>query len=257
MGSFANVFWYENPNVLLANAELFPTKATPLSRQLNAVTRSILAASLLFFWYKPSVYVTVLCLSTMASIVLFYQHTAGTMGMRSYLEPFDAQSNDPVLGATRVNAGEGGSEGARGGEREGEGGKGGKGEGEDAVNMADFRAPDSTNPFGNLSLTDIVDHPTRPPAPPAFIPEVSDEITRKAVEMVRDLHPDHATLVSRLYGNQDDQLGFEQSLRQFYTNPCTTVAGDISTFMDFCYGNTAAYKDGECELGTKRRPVYE
>lgn len=234
-------FWYDDPNVLLSSAaELFPTGNMPLSQQMNAITRLVIVLSGMCYWYQPRITVLGMGMVTVAGIAAFYYHYTGMRDMKSYLrEPFvfanttvPSEYDDYSPDEHKRN------------------------KKDERVDFSVYQAPTPNNPFGNVLLTDIVDNPQRLPAPPAFIESVRDDITRQAVQMVQDMHPNEPNLTARLYGNMEDQLAFEQSLRPFQSNPCTTVAGDIATFMEFCYGNTASFRDGECVLGSKQRPRF-
>lgn len=109
-----------------------------------------------------------------------------------------------------------------------------------------YQMPDKRNPFGNILLTDA---PDRPPAPPAFLPEVQDQILQKSKEMIADMRGD---TVDRLFGSVDDALALEHSQRQFYTTAVTTTPSDIRVFAEFCYGNTGAFRDS---MGKRDAPT--
>ena len=229
-------FWYDDPNVLLQTAEIFPTASMSLSRQMNAVTRLVILVSGMYYWYLPRITVPGIGLATVAGIAALYYHCVRKLEVNPYVQT--KESFDTLLSVdANVDADA-------------------KTNTTDKVDLSVYQEPTPVNPFGNVLLTDIVDHPQRKPAPPAFVESVREDITTQAVKMVQDMHPTQPNLVSRLYGNAEDRLEFEQSLRPFQSNPCTTVAGDIATFMEFCYGNTASFRDGECVLGSKQRPRF-
>jgi hypothetical protein len=53
---------------------------------------------------------------------------------------------------------------------------------------ADFEPNTKTNPFANVLLTDIGDHPDRKSAPPSFNPDVYEDITHSVKKMVQKLN---------------------------------------------------------------------
>ena len=102
-----------------------------------------------------------------------------------------------------------------------------------------FTNPTETNPMMNVMLPEINERPNRKKAEPAFAPLVAEDINNKTKEQViknNDLDP-------RLFQDLGDKLGFEQSMRHFYTNPITTVPNDQKSFADYCYGNMPSCKE--------------
>jgi hypothetical protein len=47
----------------------------------------------------------------------------------------------------------------------------------------------------------------------------------------------------KLYQDLGENLTFQQSMRNFYTNPNTTIPNDQKSFADFCYGNMSSHKE--------------
>lgn len=80
--------------------------------------------------------------------------------------------------------------------------------------------PTTNNPFGNVLLTDYADQPDRPAA--CRVDDVQEE-TRDAFN-------------HKLYRNLTDVYEKENSQRQFYTMPSTTIPNDVKSFSEFTYG---------------------
>jgi len=99
--------------------------------------------------------------------------------------------------------------------REGE-----KAAGVGAQGKAACTRPTKSNPFGNVLLTDYADRPDRPAA--CTVDEVADE-TRDAFN-------------HKLFRNLTDVYEKENSQRQFYTMPSTTIPNDVKGFAEFTYG---------------------
>jgi len=98
-----------------------------------------------------------------------------------------------------------------------------------------FTVPTAENPMMNVLLTDYVDSPTRKPAAPSFNPAVEQEI----IEVAKD-----KAVTPRIFKDLGDNLAYETSLRNFHTNPSTTIPNDQKAFSEFCYGNMPSCKEG-------------
>jgi hypothetical protein len=114
-----------------------------------------------------------------------------------------------------------------------------------------FTIPTATNPMMNVLLTDYVDTPTRKPAAPAFNPAVEQEI----IEVAKD-----KAVNPRIFMDLGDNLAYETSLRNFHTNPSTTIPNDQKAFSDYCYGDMPSCKEGhalQCiKNNTQNRQVF-
>jgi hypothetical protein len=107
-----------------------------------------------------------------------------------------------------------------------------------------FDEPDSSNPFGNALVTDYEYNPKKKPAPPAFNEGVNEKILKQAKTLVQELNPDQPNISDKLFRDLGEQYVFEQSLRQFTSNPSTTIVNDQTGFADFCYGSMTSCKEG-------------
>ena len=122
-----------------------------------------------------------------------------------------------------------------------------------------FEPPDSSNPFGNALVTDYEYNPNKKPAPPAFNESVSEKILDKAKTLVKELNPDQPDISDKLFKDLGEQYVFEQSLRQFTSNPSTTIVNDQTGFADFCYGSMTSCKEGNlfsCARNLPRHTNY-
>jgi hypothetical protein len=102
----------------------------------------------------------------------------------------------------------------------------------------------SNNPFGNTLMTDYVDNPHKKPAPPSFNENINEDILAKAKETVTKLNPGQPDMADKLFHDLGEQLVFEQSMRNFYSNPATTIPNDQTSFAEFCYGSMVSCKEG-------------
>lgn len=114
-----------------------------------------------------------------------------------------------------------------------------------------FTVPTATNPMMNVLLTDYVDTPNRKQAAPSFNPAVEQEI----IEVAKD-----KAVNPRIFKDLGDNLAYETSLRNFHTNPSTTIPNDQKAFADYCYGEMPSCKSGDAlqcvKNNTQNRQVF-
>ena len=111
--------------------------------------------------------------------------------------------------------------------------------------VVELQAPSRSNPLMNVMLTDYKDDPERPPAAPAFNPVVEADINQKAVDS--ELYPGAGLAIddrSKLYQDLGDELVFDQSMRNFYAMPNTTIPNAQDAFAKYCYGDMPSCRDG-------------
>lgn len=96
---------------------------------------------------------------------------------------------------------------------------------EDHVQM-----PTEHNPFMNVLVTDYVDNPTRKPAG-----DVETRTVKKEID---------ENFSKGLFKNVNDIWDRNNSQRQFYTNPSTTIPNDRDSFMNWCYNSPSTCKEG-------------
>jgi len=101
-----------------------------------------------------------------------------------------------------------------------------------------FTQPTKKNPVMNVLLTEINDNPKRPEAAPAYEPSVENEINTSVAD-------------PRLFHDLGDSIAFNQSMRNFYSMPSTTIPNDQEKFANFLYGNMPSCKEGNILQCTK------
>jgi hypothetical protein len=100
------------------------------------------------------------------------------------------------------------------------------------------------NPFSNVLLTDYDYNPNKKPAAPSYNDSVQQDILGQAKQLVSDMHPDQPDISDKLFSGIGDRLEFEQSMRQFISNPSTTIPNDQTAFAQYCFGNAISAKEG-------------
>ncbi len=93
--------------------------------------------------------------------------------------------------------------------------------------------PTQKNPLMNVLLPEINGNPNRGQA------LTYDESTEKKI-----IHEVKKSLDPRIYQGTNNEMDLEYSMRQFYTNPSTTVPNNQEEFSKFCYGDMISGKEG-------------
>jgi hypothetical protein len=101
--------------------------------------------------------------------------------------------------------------------------------------------PTEKNPLMNVLLPEINGNPNRGKAL-AYTPKTEKKIMEK---VKKGLDP-------RIYRGTNNELDLEYSMRQFYTNPSTTVPNNQEEFAKFCYGDMISAKEGN-EIALSRQ----
>jgi hypothetical protein len=215
-------FWGENPNVLFHNVymfEFFPVEGMTYEQKLNAITRAMLILTVICFVITKSLRSILFSLVTLGAIYMlnhYHNKERENNEQRKDKEGFeDAPIADELFKKYNIPVPEG-----------------------------IFTEPDSSNPFGNVLVTDYDYNPDKKPAPPAFNKNVEKDLLTQAKQLVADANPDHPDIADKLFKDAGSELMFEQSLRPFNSNPSTTIPNDQAGFAEFCYGNMISCKEG-------------
>lgn len=209
-------FWGDDPNVLLNNEflfEFFPVEKMSFEQKLNAISRTVILLTLITFFYTKSM--RILLIGGISIFFIFILHKSKKVEKEEHQkkkEGFSPKDDVDLIKSV------------------------------DMTNV--FREPDSSNPFGNILVTDYIYDPKRKPAPPAFNQKVNAEIIEQAKEVVRKMNPDQPDITEKLFQDLGDQYVFEQSLRPFHSTASTTIPNDQQSFSEFCYGGMVSCKEG-------------
>ena len=221
-------FWSENPNVLLSPShitELFPANDMSYEQKLNAITRTVLLLTFVFFFWQKNVRSLAFgVLSIFAIYLVHYYHDLDKKKTEKRKDPFtglngQTSKDDPAIAVL----------------------------GEELAQVSPlevFDEPTAQNPFSNVLITDVNGNPTKKPAPPAYNDQINKNILAAAKESVIQANPDQPEISDKLFKDLGEQLTFEQSMRQFYSNPATTTPDDQKAFAEFCYGSMISCAEG-------------
>jgi hypothetical protein len=213
-------FWGENPNILLDQKhifEFFPIDSMSYNEKMNAITRTIIVLTILGFIFSKNLRILLIGLITIGVIfIMHYYHTIEKDKVNiKKIEGFDSGPAHDHLVKNNV-----------------------------PIRNDVFQEPDAGNPFSNVLLTDYDYNPNKKPAPPSFNENINATILTQAKQLVVDSNPDQPDIADKLFKDLGENLAFEQSLRQFNSNPNTTIPNDQGAFAEFCYGSMISSKEG-------------
>lgn len=218
-------FWANNPNVLFQPEyifEFFPVDSMTYEQKLNAITRTVILLTVIGFALSRNIRTFIISGITIFAIYLLYYYHERELdkknSKKASLENFESMTGDPGIDFLNQN--------------------------NVAISSDVFDETTPQNPFSNVLNSDIEYNPNKKPAPPAFNPTVNATILQSAKQFVSNANPDQPDIADKLFRDLGDQLVFEQSLRQFNSNPNTTIPNDQGAFADFCYGSMVSCKEG-------------
>jgi hypothetical protein len=97
------------------------------------------------------------------------------------------------------------------------------------------------NPFNNVLMTDYKFNPKKKEAPVEYTPEIENKINEKTKESILEQNKDNADMIY-MFSDNKTNFEFEQSMRQFNSNPSTTIPNKQDGFLKFCYGELYSEK---------------
>jgi hypothetical protein len=236
-------FWFENPNVLFDSEyvmEFFPVSTMNYNQKLNAISRTVIVATILLFLFTRNPTVLIAGIVTLGSIYLVFNSHDKEKRVRFRLDdagkPITENFENPSDGLARYTL-----------EKENV-----------PINPDLFDNNTPNNPFSNVLLTDYETNPKKKPAPASYSRASNNNTLQQAKEFVKMANPDQPDIADKLFKDLGEELDFEQSMRQFYSNPSTTIPNDQQAFADFCYGSMVSCKEGNmfaCARGYQAVPV--
>lgn len=214
--------------------EIFPTNKMSFERKVNSIIRLILLLSVIGFLITRSVTFLVSGVVTIAAILLlyFYQKNKAVAAAAKSSPP------SPTVSPTV----EGFQEIKNNQEME-------------TLLDAQYVKTTKTNPLSNVLLTDYTDDPLRQPAPPAFNPVVSENVTSNVKKAVQSLNCTIDNTNAQLFGGLYNQFDLDQSNRAFYSTAITTIPNDQGAYASFLYGTMPSGKL-DAEQRVKDNPRY-
>lgn len=111
--------------------------------------------------------------------------------------------------------------------------------------------PTTQNPLMNVLLPEINGNPNRAPAEKSYDLDTKEKIN----DGVKDSVVSKSGMDPRLFNSLGEEINLNQSMRQFTTNPSTTIPNDQEGFIKFCYGDMKSCKENN-SVCTGNIPTY-
>jgi len=221
-------FWSNDPTVIFNKEyilEVFPTTDMYYEQKLNAVTRMIVVISILGYLYTRSIRIPIAGVSMIAVIYFVFRSRKYKVTRDMIHEGFTASPDNSAI----VNP-----------------------ETLESVLRSEYKEGNKKNPFSNVLLTQITDDPSRKAAPPAFNPEIDEDITRNVKKAVQFMNPDIKNTSKQLYGDLYENFELDQSNRAFFSTANTRVENDQASFAEYLYGNMPSSKESNAAGAMQR-----
>jgi len=227
-------FWFNDPTILLNKdnmLQLWPTQNMSFEAKLNAISRVVVVLSVLGFLFTRKAHFLIIGAITLAIIFSLYKlRKQNIVSSLVKKEGFKANNSDPspmgsiASSTTTTNPVT-----------------------LETILRSDFHPTTKKNPFGNVLLTDIGDHPDRKAAAPCFNPDVYDDINSAVKKQTQMLNPGIKNTNKQLYGDLKDVYDLDNSMMRFYATANTRVANDQGAFSDYLYGAMYSGKESTPE----------
>ena len=226
----ATPFWLNEPTILFNKkhiTEIWPNPNMSNMEKLNAISRFVIIASLLGYLITLNMGIIFVGIITLAVIAILYHVQSNKIIADEKAKELPPKIKESFTNAILYN------------------------EVKD-----DYTNPKENNPMMNVLLPEISYNPTRNEAAPAFNAEVEKNINNSTKDYVVDTtFSDESTkqkeyIKRKLFSDLGDSYTFDDSMRNFYTNPNTTIPNDQGGFANFCFGDMISAKEGnEFALG--------
>lgn len=213
-------FWFEDPLILFNKtyiAEFMPSVKMTRNQKLNAITRLILLLTIVGFAFSQRVQILISGVCAIIILAIVWKYEINLYGMSG---------------------------------REGLTNRGGVGGGSPAPTQSPtemkpaYTRPTKENPLMNVLVNEVQDNPTRLSAEPSYDPSVEKEINEKTQDFVVEQFNNDPKVRELLFGDMVETMEFDQSMRNFYATPATTVPNDQGAFAQFLYGGHISCKEG-------------
>lgn len=221
----ATPFWYEDPIILFKQSEIteiLPSSGMSQNRKLNAVMRAVIILTIIGYAFSRRY--QILTSGLIAAIISVLIWKWGSCKKNEILK-------EGLEMRERIQA-------------------------DSIMPPPDFTKPTKENPLMNVLVSDIQYNPERLSAEPSYEPDVEKNINEKTQDFVVQQFNDDPKIRELLFGDMVESIGFDNSMRNFYSTPATSIPNDQGAFAQFCYGEQISCKDNNsfaCERNAFRK----
>uniref|UniRef100_A0A6C0IT57 Minor capsid protein P9 transmembrane helices domain-containing protein n=1 Tax=viral metagenome TaxID=1070528 RepID=A0A6C0IT57_9ZZZZ len=228
-------FWFNDPTILFNKnylLQFWPSDNMIFEQKMNAISRLIIFLTILGLFITRKISILVIGILTLAILVTMYKMRKNYVvsnlvkkeGFKNNFNMNGNTNNKKIDASTLSN-----------------------------VLNNNYDHIDKKNPFGNVLLTDINDKPHKKSAPPAFNPDVYEDINKAVKKQTQMLYPSIKNTNKQLYGDLYDNYQMDtQMMQRFYSTPNTRVDNDQGAFGEWLYGNMPSSKSSESDGAYQR-----
>ena len=235
-------FWLNEPTILFNKnqiTQLWPNDKMSNTEKLNAISRFVIIASLLGYLLTLNFKMLLICVVTLAVLAILF-HVQSNQNKENKEKAESSSSSNSSSSSAAKNKIK-----------------------ESFINemlyndlKPDYTSPNKSNPMMNVLLPEISYDPNRNEAAPSYNIAVEKEINLNTKDSVVDTmfsdekDKQREYIKKKLFSDLGDNYNFDFSMRNFYTNPNTTIPNDQGGFANFCFGDMVSAKEGnEFALG--------
>ena len=227
-------FWLNEPTILFNKkyiGSVWPSENMSSVEKLNAISRFVIVASLLGYLITLNLKIILVAIVTLAVIAILYNVQRNQQAKNTSTS--DGNGNGNGNGKNKQNIKEGFANAMLYYELKN-----------------DYTNPKENNPMMNVLSPEISYDPKRSEAAPSYNPEVEKDLNNKTKDYIVDTTFGDGTkkqqeyIRRKLFSDIGDNYGFDNSMRNFYTNPNTTIPNDQGGFANFCFGDMISAKEG-------------
>ncbi len=109
------------------------------------------------------------------------------------------------------------------------------------TNISDQQVIESNNPLRNILMNDYKYNVDKKAVDPEYTPAVEESINTAAKQFILQENKDNNEIAT-IFNSLGDKLGFEQSMRQFYTTANTTIPNNTEDLLKYLYGELPSEK---------------
>ncbi len=233
-------FWLNEPTILFNKnqiTQIWPNNKMSNTEKLHAISSFVIIASLLGYLLTMNLKMLLICIVTLAVIAILFH----VQSNKNKDNASSSNSSSPASQDTKIK--------------------------ESFVNQilynelkTDYTNPNKANPMMNVLLPEISYDPNRKEAAPSYNTAVEKEININTKEGVVDTvfsdekDKQREYIKKKLFSDLGDNYNFDFSMRNFYTNPNTTIPNDQGGFANFCFGDMISSKEGNEFALTRHNP---
>jgi hypothetical protein len=97
------------------------------------------------------------------------------------------------------------------------------------------------NPFNNVLISDYKYNTDKKEAIQDYTPEIENKLNESIKQSILEQNKDNSDMIY-MFSDDKTNFEFEQNMRQFNSNPSTTIPNSQDNFLSFCYGKLYSEK---------------